>query len=364
MRIGINSRIFQNGETGIPYFIKHLYSKLGEVDRESEYIFFQTDNIKRLGQTKTAFSPDNLIGNALFDAILVGKLIENNCINVFHGPAHVLPLYKRKQTKYVVTIHDLSFLVFPEQYSRIFTLYYREVIRCSLMNADAIVADSHCTKSDIVKFYQIDETKIKVIPLGVSPYLLQAREEASERIIDEPYIFSLTTHPKRKNIHSILQVLAKSEKLQLLKYVIAGLIPDDYLQELKIEICRLGLNSRVILFGYATEDQLRKLYQHAEFFIYPSFYEGFGFPILESMVCKTPVIASGTSSMSEIMPLKEWCIVPNDLHDIQHKMERMIGLGDAERKQITSTNYEFALKFRWEDTASEYLKLYKELCRE
>jgi glycosyltransferase involved in cell wall biosynthesis len=361
MKIGVNSRIFQNGETGIPYFIRHLYTSLVEADKKNEYIFFQTNSKKKLGTTKIASAPNNILGNAFFDNFLADRMVVRDKIDVFHGPAHILPVIKRKHTKYVVTIHDLSFLVFPEQYSRIFTWYYREVVRRSLKNADAIVADSVNTKNDIVNFYGIDKSKIKVIPLGVSSYFLQLPSGASERLIGEAYSFSLTTHPKRKNIYSVLEVLARSKKLQGLKYVIAGLIPDVYLQELQRDIRRLGLNEIVILFGYVNEEQLRNLYRHAEFFIYPSFYEGFGFPILESMVCNTPVIASGTSSMREIMPLPEWCINPNDLDDIQNKMEKMMGITKEERNKIVSSNFDFAKKFRWEETASQYLELFEEL---
>lgn len=360
MKIGVNSRIFQNGETGIPYFIRHLYTNLADIDKKNEYIFFQTNSKKFLGTTRTASAPNNILGNAFFDNFLTDRLIVRDKIDVFHGPAHILPAIKRKHTKYIVTIHDLSFLVFPDQYSHFFTLYYREAVRQSLKNADAIVADSVSTKDDIVNFYGIDKSMVKVIPLGVSSYFAQPAGEDSARLIEEAYFFSLTTHPKRKNIYSVLEVLARSKKLQALKYVIAGLIPDAYLQELKKDISRLGLNERVALFGYATEEQLRNLYRHAAFFIYPSFYEGFGFPILESMVCQTPIIASGTSSMREIMP-QEWCINPSDLDDIQHKMEKMLEITQEERNVIISLNFDFAKTFRWEKTASQYLELYEEL---
>uniref|UniRef100_UPI004048922C glycosyltransferase family 4 protein n=1 Tax=Flavobacterium sp. TaxID=239 RepID=UPI004048922C len=361
MKIAVNSRIFQNSETGIPYFIRHLYAKLFEIDKTNEYIFFQTNGKKNLGKTKIASAPNNILGNVFFDNFLADRMIAREKIDIFHGPAHILPINKRKNTKYVVTIHDLSFLVFPDQYSRIFTLYYREAVRWSLKNADAIVADSASTKNDIVNFYGIDKARIRVIPLGVSSYFLQPEATDLTRLIQGDYFFSLTTHPKRKNIYSVLEVLARSKKLLGIKYVIAGLIPDAYLQELKKDISRLGLSERVVLFGYATEEQLRSLYLYADCFIYPSFYEGFGFPILESMICQTPVIASGTSSMSEIMPLAEWCINPNDLEDMQNKMEKMTEISQEERNEIVSLNFNFAKTFRWENTASQYLALYKEL---
>jgi len=361
MKIGVNSRIIQNSETGIPYFIRHLYNKLIDIDKDNDYLFYQTNTKKKLGKTNSAFAPNNILGNAYFDTLLIDRLITQSKIDIFHGPAHILPAIKRNGTKYVVTIHDLSFLIHPEHYSRVFTLYYREAVRLSLRKADAIVADSASTKSDIVNLYKVDESRVLVIPLGVSPCFLQSTESDPASLIIGTYFFSLTTHPKRKNIYSILNILARSNKLNGLKYVIAGLIPDVYLHELKDDINRLGLNESVILFGYATEEQLKSLYKHAEFFIYPSFYEGFGFPILESMVSRTPVIASNTSSMPEIMPQSEWCINPFDLDDIQHKMEKIMDITQDERNKMISLNYNFAKTYRWEETASQYLKLYTEL---
>ena len=361
MKIGVNSRIFQNGETGIPYFIRHLYTKLAEIDKANEYYFFQTNNQKILGKTKIISAQNNILRNALFDNIMVDRLIVENKIDVFHGPAHIIPIKRRRHTKYVVTIHDLSFLVFPEHYSCIFTLYYRDAVRQSLKNADVIVADSVSTKNDIIYFYNVDKLKIKVIQPGVSLYFLENENEGSTRLIRDAYCFSLTTHPKRKNIYSVLEVLARSKKLQGLKYVIAGLIPDEFAKELKKDIIRLRLTETVILFGYSTEEQLRNLYRHADFFIYPSFYEGFGFPILESMLCQTPVIAAGTSSMREIMPIAKWCINPNDLEDIQNKMEMMMDISQEEKYELIAINLNFAKKFRWLETASKYLELYEEL---
>ncbi len=362
MTIGVNSRMYQNSGTGIPYFIKHLYLTLLEIDKKNKYLFFQTNKKKTLGETRTIWSPGHTAGNALFDACLVDRLVKGEKTDVFHGPAHVLPVVKRKRTKYVVTVHDLSFLTFPEHYPAAFYYYYRKAVGWSLRNADVIVADSVSTKEDIVKFYPVDEARVNVIPLGVNAFFSQDSETPVERLVPETYIFSLTTHPRRKNIHSVLAVLSRSRAFRNMRYVIAGLMPEVYVNELKKEIAALGLNGRVILFGYATDAQLKNLYRHAEFFIYPSFYEGFGFPVLESMACRTPVIASGTSSLTELMPQSEWRINPHDVDDIQEKMEKVLALAGNERPDLIERNYEFAKKFTWGETALRYLKLYEGVC--
>lgn len=360
MKIGVNSRIFQNSESGIPYFISKLYTTILGLDKGNEYFFFQTDDRKSLGTTKTLRTVKNPAGDALFDCFLVNRLVRDENIDIFHGASNVLPFSRTRNTKYIVTIHDLSFLIFPDQYSSFFYLYYKEAIRRSLMNADAIAVDSHSTKNDILKYYSVQESKIRVIHLGVDNHFFQ-QATTTERLVQEEYFFSVTTHPQRKNIHSILMVLSRSKKLQNLKFVIAGLIPAAHLRELRNEILKLGLKKNIIFFGYASEVELINLYQNAVFSVYPSFYEGFGFPILESMACKTPVIASGTSSMIEILPQEDWRINPYDLSDIQEKMERMLELSGSRRKELVRKNLEFAENFSWKKTALEYLRLYEEI---
>lgn len=356
MKIGVNSRVYQNSETGIPYFIKCLYVTLIKKHREIEYVFFQTNTKKVLGITRTHLVPNTGLGSFLFDGLFVNRLAFQEGVAIFHGPSNVLPLFKRKGIKYIVTIHDLSFLIFPDQYSKIFNIYYRFVIKRTLKNADMVVADSCNTKNDIQKFYKTPEDKIKVIHLGVNEKYLNVGK--TPRLIQEKYFFSITTHPKRKNILGVLDAIACASKLQEYKYVIAGLIPDEQLQELKERIRALRLEEHVILFGYASEEQLISLYQNAEFFVYPSFYEGFGFPVLEAMALSCPVIVSNTSSLTEIVPHQEWSVNPNNTEEIAEKMTSLLELSLEQRESLVQNNLSFSKNFSWEKTAQKYHEIF------
>src|SRR3989344_5348791 len=263
MKIGINSRIYQNKNTGIPYYIEGLYKNLLEIDKRNKYVFFQTLQNKTIGRTKIINLLNNSPGAFLFDNFLINRLISKEKINIFHGPAHILPFFKKKNVKYILTIHDLSFLLFKKNESTLFNIYYKYALLKSLNNADVIIADSKNTKKDIKRYYHIADNKI------LSDY----------------------------------------------KYVIAGLIENKQLLLLKNKIKELKLDNRVILFGYATELQLKNLYENAEFFIYPSYYEGFGLPIFEAMACRCHVITSNNSSLIEITPNKQWLINPYNSQD-------------------------------------------------
>lgn len=360
MKIGVNSRIYQNANTGIPYFIESLYATLQEIDRKDQYVFFQTNKSKKLGDTKTLKIFSGSIGAILFDLLFVGLLTNGEKIDIFHGPSYTLPLFKKKGVRYVVTVHDLSFFIFKNQF-RLLHAYYRFAIGKALDKADAIIADSKSTKRDIEKYFSVKDKKIYVVYLGVSKIFFQANK--TKRIVKDKYFFSITTHPKRKNIFRILQVLSTSKGLSSHKYVIAGLIDKKQLEELKTEIMRLNLSDRVIFFGYATVKELVNLYRNADFFIYPSFYEGFGFPVLEAMASRCPVITSNNSSLVELVPDKTWLIDPYDTNDISNRIDKLLKMRNNDRNKLIQKNYEFAKKFTWHRTAKAYLDIFNDLVK-
>jgi len=357
MKIGVNSRIYQQSNTGIPYYIRCLYDNLLGNAGNLSFVFFQTSFNKKIGNTKILKLKNIGFLSVLFDLFFVNFLIKREKINIFHGPANILPFFKVRGVKYILTVHDLSFLIFPNNHSFLFNIYYRYAVARSLKNADIVVAVSKSTKKDILKFYKVPEDKIKVIYSGINDLFLNS--QIKEKIIGDKYFLSITTHPKRKNTIGVLKAMSKNEELKKYKYVIVGVIPEDQLAELKNMINELGLANNVMIFGYASEDQLIGLYQNAEFFIYPSFYEGFGFPVLEAMACRCPVITSNNSSLTEIVPDKIWLVDPNNIDDISQRMTKIIKLSREDRYKLVDYNYNFSNKFRWKKTASEYIKLFK-----
>jgi glycosyltransferase involved in cell wall biosynthesis len=353
VKIGVNSRYILERGTGVPNYVAYLFRKCLELDVRNEYLFFQTSDRKTLGTTLVEPAAPGLFGAAQFDCFRVQRLICRSKVDVYHAPAHILPLRKLPGVKYVVTFHDLATRVLPQQYGWQHKLYYRLQIPRSLKLADAIIADSHNTKRDIIKFYNTPADKIHVVHLGVGDQFIEGAKHVGERLITEKYFFSITTHPKRKNVLGALRAFATFAKQTTLKYVIAGLIDDVQRQEVVDLAASLGLSDRVQLFGYADDQQLINLYHHAEFLIYPSFYEGFGFPVVEAMACGTPVITSNTSSLPELMLNDEWLVNPADIGDIASKMQRMITLDPAKRRELIERNAAHARTFTWEKCARQ-----------
>ena len=350
--------MFLERGTGVPNYVACLYRKCQEIDPANQYVFFQPNLSRTLGPTEVASAPSGLLGAALFDSLRVERLVRRAGLDVFHGPAHILPLRKRAGIKYVVTIHDLAFRVMPEQYDWKHRWYIGWQLARSLGMADAIAADSHNTKQDIIRFYGIAPERIRVVHLGVAEHFFQAADRAFERLIPERYFFSVTTHPSRKNVLGALKAFATFAAKSQLKYVIAGVINQQQQQEFFACADRLGVRDRVRLFGYADDEQLINLYRNAEFLIYPSFYEGFGLPVVEAMACGCPVIAANASSLPEILPDGEWLVDPYQPADMADKMQRLLALPPERRRELVETNQRQARKFTWDKTAREMIEIF------
>jgi glycosyltransferase involved in cell wall biosynthesis len=347
--------------TGVPNYVAHLYRKCLEIDPTNQYVFFQPNASRTLGVTQVARTPRGLLGAAWFDCLRVKRLIRQGQVDVYHGPSHFLPLQKCVGVKYVVTIHDLTFRIMPEQYDWKHRWYFGWQLARSLKMADAVVAVSQNTKRDLVRFYNLPEERIQVVYHGVAEHFLRAAGAPGEPLIGDKYFFSVTTHPTRKNVLGAMKAFAMFAGQSRLKYVVAGVISEPQRQELFAAADRLGIRDKVVLFGYADDDQLVNLYRNAEFLIYPSFYEGFGFPVVEAMACGCPVIASNASSLPELMPDEEWLVDPYQPADMAGKMQRMLALPPDRRLELMEKNKKHALGFTWEKTAGRMIEIFTQL---
>jgi glycosyltransferase involved in cell wall biosynthesis len=363
MKIAVNSRLYLKKNAGVPYYIKLLYEHLQSEYGSDKYVFFQTSDAKRIGTTRVARK--HSIGRItwVFDLLWTYiLLLSEKRVRVFHGPAGILPVFKKRGVKYVVTIHDLAFERFPQNNGRLFNFYYHWSYVLSLRRADAIIAVSENTKWDLVSSFGLHPSKITTVYLGVNKYFFEHHQ--GERIIQEKYFFSVTTHPVRKNIMSVLEFLPNATgPLRGLTYVIAGIISETQTRMLKEKIEALGLEPRVRIFGYATEEELYLLYSHAEFCVYPSFYEGFGIPILEAMLCECPVLAGNNSSMRELIQERRWLVNPYEPRDIGRGMERVLALSPDGKKALTDQNYKFAKEFTWQRAAGRTHEVFERILR-
>jgi len=363
MKIIVNTRLVVEKFTGIQNYIESLYGEILRIDKKNSYKFVQSSPNKKIGDTEIIKTPRGTFFNALFDCFLMNRILRknNNRNIIFHGTSFVLPFYKLKNVKYVLTIYDLNFKVLPQKYFTFFNFYYGIFLKRSLINADKIIAISECTKRDIINFYNVPADKIIVTYLAGNVFF-DVCDKKVERIYGEKYFLAVTTHPIRKNTMSVIKALAKSNILRKYKFVITGSISHEQKQEIFRLAKKLKVHNNIRLMGHVSREDLLSLYNHAEFFVYPSFYEGFGLPVLEAMMAKCPVIVSNVSCLPEVVIKNyQYLVDPYSIDDIRKKMEDMAMLPRSERKKLVLKNYVFSKNFSWEKCAKKTISIFKSL---
>jgi glycosyltransferase involved in cell wall biosynthesis len=285
-------------------------------------------------------------------------------VDVFHS-SDVL-LWKQSAALNVVTIHDLTTLLFPEHHTANTREMQAQVHRFAQEEADVVIAVSKATKRDIVTHLKIPAERVYVARNGVDPafrpideYEVLARALAPMGLSPGEYILHVGTIEPRKNLERLVEAYHQIRKLTPApapKLVLAGARGWKFGGVFeRVEV--LGLKGEVVFLGKVDADVLPALYNGAVLFVYPSLYEGFGLPPLEAMACGTPVIASNTSALPEVVGDAGVTVNPTDTQALAAAMVSL--LNDAERRaELAARGLARAKLFSWERAAGEMLKIY------
>ena len=254
----------------------------------------------------------------------------------------------------VVSIHDLSFIHFPEFFSKKMRLWHSLLdVKRVVASAETIICDSEATKRDVMNYYNLAAEKVVVIPLGVDPIYFK-RLEAPKGVIELPekFIASIGSIEPRKNIVTAIaafEILAKRDKD--LHFVIAG--PLGWLSKPFLKALHTSPHKdRIWYTGYVTTDQKRRILQRAQAFVFPSFYEGFGLPVLEAFASECPVIAGCTGSLPEVVGDAGMLIHPYQTNELAEAIEMLLADG-ALREQYIKKGCVRAKQYTWDSTAKE-----------
>ena len=315
--------------------------------------------------------PNRFLDTSLyfFNYPKIDKLLKG--VDVFFSP-HIFLSSVSKKCKTVTTFHDLSFEKYPEFYSTSKNYWHFSMSpKKQAHRTDKIIAVSESTKNDLVELYNINPEKIKVIYSGVS--LESGIKNQESRIFEvqkkynlpEKYILYLGTLEPRKNIIGLIKAF-ESLKFKRRRPAQGGLPAKDNYKLviagskgwLYKDIFKTVKNSPakndIIFTGFIDDKDKSILYSQAELFVYPSFYEGFGFPPLEAMACGTPVITSNFSSLPEAVGNAAIMVNPYNLDELCRAME--IVLNDDKLKNILiARGLEQTKKFSWQKCARETL---------
>lgn len=288
--------------------------------------------------------------------------------DVLFVPAHVLPLWRPRRS--LVTIHDLGYRQFPQAHPWRQRLYLDWSTRWSARVATYILADSQATRADLISAYGVVGSKIVVVYPGRSEDL--ARVDNPERLaatrsrygLRAPYVLYVGSLQPRKNLTRLVRAFARllsySEILSgQLVLAIAGTpawLADSILREPE----RLGIAGRVRFLGYVDSSDLAALLSGAAAFVFPSLYEGFGFPVLEAQACGVPVLTSNTSSLPEVAGEGAWLVDPTDIDAIADGMRRLL-CDEALRRTLIARGYANIKRFSWRRAAVETLQVIEQM---
>lgn len=273
------------------------------------------------------------------------KLYRQLRASLLFSPITEAPLGTSCRT--VVMVHDLIPLRFPRWRSPL-TSYCKFYMPLVLRQAEHILCNSQATANDVINYFQIPASKITVIALGYDQGHFQPGEDDSPSR-KKPYFLFIGRHDPHKNVARVIQAFAKVKGNQEVDLVLAGPTDRRYTPKLITLATELGIADAVHCLDYVSYDQLRQLYRQAIALVFPSLWEGFGFPVLEAMACGTAVITSNLSSLPEVAGDSALLIDPFSVDEIRQAMAQ-VWQDDSLRSQLEQGGLARAKEFSWEKT--------------
>lgn len=336
MKIAFDSKRLFNNPTGLGNYSRTLVSNFTKFIQGVE-VYLCTPKIKKnkLNESFLINNKYNFIVNStkkpFWRSYFVKNELKYNKIDLYHGLSNEIPLnIDKKHTKTVVTIHDLIFKIYPSTYKPMDRWIYNFKFRYACKNADKIIAISEATKNDIIKFYNIPEHKIEVIYQACLDVFYQQNNDESvlksfnNLNLPQNYMVYVGSVIPRKNVLELLKAYLLIPEDKKIPLVIVGK-GGDYYQKCLRFVEENQIQNRVIFKNNIQDNSVLKLiYQNASFSIYPSVYEGFGLPVVESLLCGTPVITSNVSSMPEAGGNGALYCTPNDIPALSLQMQKLL----------------------------------------
>ena len=365
MKIAVHgSHLCQEREDGNQTYILNLFRAIREIDRVNQYTFYYNKPSAKKVEASNFYHKIHQ-APLMWTQRVFPFLLRRDKPDILFMPIQMLPFLKAKKQKSVVTIHDLAFLLYPETFPAKDAFLHKLYVREAITKADHLIAITEATKQDIIKFYKVSPDKITVVYHGVDKdrfRLMQTGEESlvsdvkSKYNITKPYILYIGNVQPRKNIQGLIKAYQKLRKTTDHNYqlVIAGAkawLVDEVMKE-------IGESYRedIIFTGRFEDAELTPLLWGADLFVLPSFYEGFGLPILEAMACGVPTLVSNTPSLVEVGGEASLSFDPHSIDDMAKVLDNILS-DDKLREKLRKLGLNRVAEFSWDRCAKETIKI-------
>jgi glycosyltransferase involved in cell wall biosynthesis len=376
MQIGINAlKLYATQDyrnAGISNYIRQLVTHLLNNESDNRYTLY-TNHLMPTWQQRTRHEP-RVISSRLPTASPVPRIFweqtalawhsARGTLDVLHCPLNVIPMAAACPT--VLTIHDLTFLRYPRLFPRLKQQYLRFFTHFSAHRADAVITDSASTRLDVVKMLGVGEDRVHVVyPAADEDFyprtLADSKAFCAERGLPSQYVLYVGTLEPRKNVDVLIRAFGKAVRQNELPHHLVLVGGKGWMtQRIQEAIVQAGIGDRLIMPGYVPREELPLWYSSADLLVYPSSYEGFGYPALEAMASGTPVVASNASSLPEVVGDAGLLVPPRKEDKLAAAIESVLtdqALADA----LSVQGLEQASRFSWSDSVNTCLELYRTL---
>lgn len=371
MRIGINSLFLIPGQVGgTETYLRGLIEGLTKIDNQNEYILFTNrENHESFQLTASNFSKHLCDFNARFklyrvfwEQVFFPRMIRNKKIDILHSPGYVSPM--KVGCKTVVTIPDMQYRYYPQNFNNSRLWYWQYFIPRSANQANRIITLSNHSKTDIINLLQVPQEKISVTYCS-SKY--QGNNRISEELatqtlskygIRDNFILSVGSLLPHKNLDRLIEAYSQLKDQIDEQLVLVGLKIDGY-NALRAKIKQLNVDkNRILVLGYIPDTDLIALYQQARLFVFPSLFEGFGIPVLESMTFGCPVVASNRTAIPEVIGDAGCLFNPESTTEIAESIMRVVS-DEHLRTELIQKGNTRVNRFSWARMAAETIAVYR-----
>jgi glycosyltransferase involved in cell wall biosynthesis len=330
----INSRFLTQKTSGVQRFAIEICKELKKGNLKIEFV-----------------APKNILNNAIADILevkkigfLTGHLWEQITLKTYVrrkkailiSLCNTAPLFLENQ---IVTIHDLSFRIYPEWNSKIFSFVYNIMIPLIAKNSNHILTVSNTSKEELINELSISKDKITVVYNAVSSVFLGKGSPEKEVVkVSEDYILTVSSFHPRKNLKRLIKAFLKISNTNLKLYIVGNFDKNFAFDELNFK----ELDSRVKILTNINDEELKRIYKKAKLFVFPSLYEGFGIPIIEAMSCGVPVCVSDINIFKEVCGSNATYFDPKNIEDIREKIISSIKTPKPIFNQLNKYSWEYS----------------------